>query len=177
MDWLDQVKEKLKRKNKILFSKDSCLFNGLNTLIEAKERFEVVLWALDLAEEAVMKLEKLYPADMRPRTALDMSRAWAEGRIKMREAQRAILNCHAGAKETDDAAAAALYHAAAQACSAVHTIRHAIGFPMYELTALVLLFGADNCREVVENRVKEYETKLLETDCSGYAGSRAEFLK
>lgn len=92
MDWLEEVKEKQKRKNKILFSKDSSLFSGLITLIERKERFEVALWALDLAEEAVAELEKLYPEDTRPRTAVYMAREWAAGRIKMRAAQRAILD-------------------------------------------------------------------------------------
>lgn len=177
MDWLEEVKEKQKRKNKILFSKDSSLFSGLITLIERKERFEVALWALDLAEEAVAELEKLYPEDTRPRTAVYMAREWAAGRIKMRAAQRAILDCHAGAKETDDAAGAALYHATAQACSTVHTIGHALGFPIYELTAVVLRLGIDSCRNAVESRVKEYETRLLETDCSDYSGSLADFLK
>lgn len=177
MDWLEEVKLKQKRKNKILFSKESSLFNGLNTLIETKERFEVVMWALGMAEEAVIELEKMYPEDERPGTALDMSRKWAEGRIKMRAAQRAILDCHAGAREADSAAGAALYHAAAQACSTVHTVRHAIGFPVYELTALVLRLGSDNCRQAVENRVREYEKRLLETDSSKYTGTRAGFLK
>lgn len=177
MCWLDEVNEKLKRKNKILFSKDNSIFNELNMLIETKERLEVVLWALDLAEESVRELELLYPDDKRPRTALIKSRSWAAGRIKMREAQRAILDCHAGAKETENAADAALYHAAAQACSTVHTVRHAIGFPMYELTAIVLRFGADNCREQVENRVREYNKRLLDMDCRNYTGDRADFLK
>lgn len=177
MDWLEEVKEKQKRKNKILFSKNSILFGGLNTLIQTKERFEVVLWALGLAEEAAAELERLYPEDTRPRTAVYMAREWAAGRIKMRAAQRAILDCHAGARETDNAVGAALYHAAAQACSTVHTTGHALGLPIYELTAVVLRLGADSCREAVEIRVKEYETRLLETDCSDYSGSRADFLK
>lgn len=74
----------------------------------------------------------------------------------MREAQRAILRCHAMAREAASAEDAALCHAVGQACSVVHTPRHAMGYPIYELTALVRRYGLDGCREAVERRVEGY---------------------
>ncbi len=38
----------------------------------------------------------------------------------------------------------ALCHAVGQACSTVHVETHAIGLPMYELTALVHLYSPEN---------------------------------
>ena len=75
-------------------------------------------------------------------------------------AKRAILNCHAMAKELESPANIARCHAVGQACSVVHTVGHALGYPMYELTAIVLELGLDSCRDTVEQRVMYYEQRL-----------------
>jgi hypothetical protein len=75
-------------------------------------------------------------------------------------AKQAILNCHAMAKELADPVDIARCHAVGQACSVVHTTGHALGYPMYELTAMVLELGLDDCRESVEQRVMYYEQRL-----------------
>ncbi len=76
-------------------------------------------------------------------------------------AKRAILDCHAMAKELSDPADIARCHAVGQACGVVHTAGHALGYPMYELTAIVLEHGLDNCRDFVEARALQYTEKLL----------------
>ena len=98
MDWLDEVSAKLKRRNQILFSKDSEFLQDLATLFEEQNHQVMVLWALDLAEESVVRLEEKYPGEVRPREALQAARDWAAGKIKMRLAQRKILDCHGFAK-------------------------------------------------------------------------------
>ena len=158
--WLAEVKAKAKRKNQILFSKDSLLLDELCQLIEQSNRRVLVLWALELAEETAQKLEEKYPEDHRPREAIGASRAWTAGEIKMPIAKRAILNCHAMAKELGSSADIARCHAVGQACSVVHTTGHALGYPMYELTAIVLEQGLDDCRELIEHRVRYYEQRL-----------------
>ena len=158
--WLAEVKAKAKRKNQILFSKDSLLLDELCQLIEQSNRRVLVLWALELAEETAQKLEEKYPEDHRPREAIGASRAWTAGEIKMPIAKRAILNCHAMAKELGSSADIARCHAVGQACSVVHTVGHALGYPIYDLTAIVLELGLDNCRDAVEHRVRYYEQRL-----------------
>ena len=64
------------------------------------------------------------------------------------------------AKELTDLADIARCHAVGQACSVVHTAGHALGYPMYELTAIVLEQGLDNCRDTVEQRVMYYKQRL-----------------
>ena len=78
----------------------------------------------------------------------------------MPAAKREILACHALAKSLPPEEAA-LCHAAAQACSTVHTPGHALGFPLYELTALVLRYGPESCREPIEKRAAEYCGRLI----------------
>ena len=158
--WLAEVCAKLKRHNQILFSRDSLLLAELSRLIEQTNRRALILWALGLAEETARELAEKYPEDYRPQEAIAASRAWASGEIKMPIAKQAILNCHAIAKVLESLADIARCHAVGQACSVVHTAGHALGYPMYELTAIVLELGLDNCRDAVEHRVGYYEQRL-----------------
>ena len=97
----------------------------------------MALWAFDFAAETIEKLEKKYPEEIRPREALEAAQAWAAGNIKMRPAQRKILDCHAFAKEIHCKEDIAMCHAVGQACAVVHTAGHAIGFPIYDLTSII----------------------------------------
>lgn len=158
--WLAEVSAKAKRHNQILFSKDSLLLDNLRHLTDQANRRVLTLWALELAEETVLLLTERYPEDLRPGEAIAASRAWAAGEIKMSIAKRAILNCHAMAKELTDPADISRCHAVGQACSVIHTVGHALGYPMYELTAIVLEHGLENCRDPIEQRVMYYEQRL-----------------
>ena len=148
--WMDEVAQKKKRGNRILFSKDSLFLQDLRMLLEGRNRRVMVLWALDLAEQTVERLEESCPTDPRPRFALEAARAWASGRIRMPVARRAILDCHAMAKELTAPADIARCHAAG------------LGLPMYELTAIVLEQSPDTCRAAVENRKQDYIDSLLQ---------------
>ena len=158
--WLAEVQAKAKRRNQILFAAESPLLADLHRLIAGANRRALILWALELAEETVRELESRYPDDHRPREAVEAARAWAAGEIKMPLAKRAILDCHAMAKELTDPADIARCHAVGQACSTVHTEGHALGYPIYELTALARELGVEDGREVVEARVRAYEQRL-----------------
>lgn len=158
--WLAGVKAKAKRKNQMLFSKDSLLLDELCQLVAQANRRVLVLWALELAEETARVLAEKYPEDVHSKEAVEAATSWAKGQIKMPIAKQAILNCHAMAKELTAPADIARCHAVGQACSVVHTVGHALGYPMYDLTAIVLELGLDDCRESVEQRVMYYEQRL-----------------
>lgn len=160
MDWLDEVRMHLKRRNRILFSKDCELLRPLADELSTATHLAAVFWALDFAQQAADELARRYPADLRPQDAVETARAWAAGKIRMPLAQRLILDCHAMAKELDDAADIALCHAVGQACAVVHTVGHAFGLPMYELSAIVYRLGADNCAQAVQARAAEYSDRL-----------------
>lgn len=171
--WLAEAKAE--RRNQILFGSESLLLAELRELIAGANRRTLILWALELAEETVRELEGRYPGDRRPREAVEAAQAWAAGEIKMPLAKQAILDCHAMSKELAAPADIARCHAVGQACSVVHTAGHAMGYPIYELTALVRELGLENCREAVEARVRDYEQRLRlwtereQTDCRDWA--------
>ena len=97
----------------------------------------------------------------------------------MRPAQRAILDCHALAKELTRKEDIARCHGVGQACSVVHTPGHGLGYPLYDLTALVHQWGLEGCREAVEARLRAYETTLQTWShrAETYPGPWAAFLQ
>lgn len=160
MNWSEELEEKLRRRNQILFAKDGAFLFELDQQILSAGQKAAILWALDFAKESVLLLESAHPEEDRPRRALNASRLWAEGKLKMPAAQREILRCHAWAKELQSPEETALCHAVGQACSTVHTIRHAIGYPMYDLTAIVRRLGFPQCRPQLLLRQQQYRERL-----------------
>ena len=175
--WMEIVREKAKRKNKVLFTRDSPCLQELLGFIRRQSHAVVVFWAFACMEKPLARLEDLLPCESRPRTAVLFSREWAAGQIKMPEAKRAILEAHQAAKETQNPVAATLCHAIGQGCASVHVETHGIGLPMYELTALVLEYGLDNCRAPVETRIREYEQTLLRLETQKITEPLAPFLQ
>ena len=161
MDWLDDVRDRLKKKNQILFAKNSAYLQDLAELMQNQHHKAMVLWAFEFADETVGKLFVKYPDEKRPQNAVLASKAWAAGTMKMPAAQRAILDAHAFAKEITSSEDIALCHAIGQACGTVHATGHAIGFPIYELTAIIRRYGVDACREPVEQRKAQYIERVF----------------
>lgn len=161
MDWIQEVEGRLKRKNQVLFSKDSPFLQELSELIAIQNRRALVLWALELAQETALILVERYPEDSRPMQAVHFSEEWAAGRLKMPAAKRAILQVHAMAKEISSLEDIALCHAVGQACGVVHTPGHSLGYPIYELTALVRRYGLESCEQHLLERRDYYRSRLL----------------
>ena len=178
MDWLDEVHGHLRRKNELLFSRDSSFLQPLRELLARQNHRAVTLWAFALAEEAVARLTEKYPEEQRPTQALQDARDWAAGEIKMLRARRAILACHDAARDMPCPEDAALCHAVGQACAVVHTAGHALGYPIYELTALVRRLGVLDCREAVQARMEEYLRRLMywETHAQDMHGPWPDFM-
>lgn len=84
MNWIDEVYVKLKKKNQVLFSKNSEYMQDLIMLFEAQSHRVMALWVFEFAYESITKLEKKYPEEKRPREALEAVKDWAFGKIKMR---------------------------------------------------------------------------------------------
>jgi len=138
------IREKLKKGNKILFSRDSSCLQNLIRLIELQKHRTLVMWAFECAQITLGLFEEKYPADYRPRIALEMCKAWAKGEVKMPVAKKAILDAHASAKDINDDVYIALCHAIGHAGATVHVETHALGLVFYELTAIVLA-NVKNC--------------------------------
>ena len=92
-------------------------------------------WAADCAE-GVLHLFVRSSDDDRPTRALEIARAWANGRVKTGAAMKASVACHAAARETKDKAAIAAARAAGQAVATAHFADHSMGALLYALKAL-----------------------------------------
>lgn len=155
------VEQKLKKKNTLLFSRDSECLQELKLLIEQQKHRTLVMWALDCAKVPLSQFEEKYPYEKRPSVALELCQAWARGKIKMPAAKRAILDAHAVTKEIDDRVYGALCHAIGHAGATVHVETHALGLPFYELTSLVYKLGADEYQDTVCNKIDYYCQRLV----------------
>lgn len=178
MNWIDEVQIRLKKKNQVLFAKDSQYLQDLRLLFQEQNHRVMVLWAFDFAYETIQELQEKYPSENRPQEALEAARDWAAGKIKMRPAQQKILACHAFAKNIDCREDIAMCHAIGQACAVVHTAGHAIGYPIYDLTSIIYKYGIENCSDVVETRKREYISRLFywKEHLYEYKGKWAEFM-
>lgn len=163
MEWFDDVRLRAKaQKQGVVFAPATVCWTNFLRWQSRADRRALVVWALDLAAEAALRLKELLPDEKRPAEALDLAWLWARGKVKMPIAKRAILACHAVAKEDVGPEAAALCHAVGQACAVVHARGHALGFAVYELTAIARRDGVENCAAAVQERVREYMARLLQ---------------
>lgn len=154
--YIQDIKEKWKRNNKLLLTRESVCLQELLFLIRMQSHKTLALWALECVQSPVAALKVRYPADTRPQTALCLSAQWAAGHVKMPAAKQAILQVHGMGKELSNPADIALCHAVGQACSTVHVETHAIGLPIYELTALVHECGIKDCEAALSEKIAQY---------------------
>jgi len=155
------VEIKLNKRNKLLFSRDSLCLQELIKLIQLQNHRTLVVWALECAKLPLEQFEAKYPSEPRPRNCLELCDDWARGKVKMPEAKKAILSSHAVAKEISDNEFGALCHAIGHAGATVHVETHALGLPIYELTAIVLKYGKDNFSKPISEKINYYYNHLL----------------
>ena len=58
MNWVNEVRLRQKRKNQILFGKDSECLQDLIALLHGQDHRTIALWAFDFADESIALLEK-----------------------------------------------------------------------------------------------------------------------
>lgn len=102
------------------------------TLTDSDHRL-LALWAADCAEHVLHFFEAVRPSDPRPRQAIEETRAWVRGEIKMSQA-RAATGANAAARELKGAARYAAY-AAGQAAVVSHVAAHELGAAAYAIKA------------------------------------------
>jgi hypothetical protein len=147
---------------RILFDRDSDCLQPLLSLIKKQKHRTLVLWALEYAEELANKFETKYPKEVRPREAVNACRAWACGDVKMPFAKKAIHAAHNAATEiADDIVFCSVARAIGQAVATVHVETHAIGGPIYALTALTYEIGQDNAKSAVAQECNRLVERLL----------------
>jgi hypothetical protein len=92
------------------------------------------VWAAACAEHVLPLFESVQPADSRPRQAIEQTRAWVRGEIKMSQARAAAGHANAAASALSGAARHAAY-AAGQAAAVAHVAAHELGAAAYAIKA------------------------------------------
>jgi hypothetical protein len=103
------------------------------TLTDSDHRL-LALWAASCAEHVLDLFESARPDDPRPRQAIEHSRAWARGEVKMTQARTAAGHAMAAARDLRGAARHAAY-AAGQAGAVAHVAAHELGAAAYAIKA------------------------------------------
>ena len=115
------------------------------------ERREVARWATGSAARVLALFEAVAPTDARPREAIDIARAFAEGAGRSRHLTRVALGAHRAGREVGDPVALAVARAAslAAATANIHgeetigTLGHILGPAAYAALARELAAGGD----------------------------------
>lgn len=151
---------------KMLGKADSPYIISLMHLIDTQSKETIAGWCLNYTEEHILPIfERECPGDNRPRRALDASRAWFEGKVKLPEVKNIILNeCHAAARELDDnPVAQAAARACGQAAACFHTPTHSLGLAFYGTAALAYdRVGLNESAEVYDHIAAEECLKMEE---------------
>lgn len=140
----------------------SSLDETIAILVKTSDHRILAIWAADCAERALPYFEENYPADNRPRKAIDACREWARtGVFRMADVRKASLDAHAAARavETDDAARSAA-RAAGQAVATAHVPDHALAAAIYAATAFRDAADPDDATAITE-REREWQYQHL----------------
>ena len=123
---------------KMLNDCDAPYILSLMRLIETQSKPTLANWAVDYSEKVILLLwSKHYPDDLRPQNALDTAREWLKGSIKLPQAKKAILECHAAAREAEaNPVAQAAARAIGQSASTIHSATHCLGLALYGALAV-----------------------------------------
>lgn len=159
MSYTDIIVERIHRNRKILVEQaDSPLisltirFETLSHKDTIRFAFKAILPILDELIDQTNRIDLQEP--------FDNSKAWAAGLLKMQDVKPLILRLHNDAKETNNLALEALYHAYGQGLSVIHTKKHAMGLPIYELTAKIRQTQPENYENVVNKTIQHYHEIL-----------------
>jgi len=120
-------------------------------------------WAADCADE-VLHFFTQASDDERPKHAIEIARAWANGEVKTGVAMKASVASHAAARKTTDKAATAAARAAGQAVATAHFADHCMGALLYELKGLEAAgLNSDTELQTRLNRLPDHLRDLVES--------------
>lgn len=98
------------------------------------DHHRLAAWAAACAEHVLPYFEREKPGDDRPRRAIELVRAWTQGKATMTQARTAAGHANAAARDRRGAARHAAF-AAAQAAAVAHVAAHELGAAAYAIKA------------------------------------------
>jgi len=132
--------------------------------LQRSDHVYLARWAADCAER-VLHLFARESEDIRPKIALEIGRAWADGEVKTGAAMKASLAAHAAAREVSDKAAIAAARASGQAVATAHCSDHSMGALLYALKAFEA--SGESSGSELAMQLRKLPPHLLEPVTSG----------
>ena len=117
------------------------------------------VWAATCAEHVLHLFEQANADDKRPRQAIELTRAWVNGAITMKQAHQAAFAANAAAKGMPDAARFAAL-AAGQAVAVAHVAAHELGAAAYAIRAVRESVDENEKDEVGQNECQWQRDQL-----------------
>lgn len=151
---------------KMLSNYEASYIQTLMRAIETQSKTTLANWAIDYSEKELLPLYiKYFPEDIRAESALNAAKRWLKGEIKLPEAKKYILECHAAAREAEgNPVAQGIARAIGQSASTIHSARHCIGLAFYGALAVAYeRFGVDATWAELEGCAAEECEKMLMT--------------
>lgn len=105
-------------------------------LLTREQHVQLMLWACACVEHLLPQLD--IEADGRITSALNVGKAWTEGKATVVDARKASVQCIKAANEATNPVAVAITRAAGHAVATAHMADHSLGPVLYGLKALKL---------------------------------------
>ncbi len=134
-------------------------------ILSDEDHHLLAIWAAQCAQHVLHYFEEMRPNDDRPRKAIELTHAWVNGEIKMKQAHMTAFASNAAAKEVSGSAKLAAL-SAGQAVAVAHVAAHELGAAAYAIRAVMEaspedkkeMFRQQECqwqRERLPERIRE----------------------
>lgn len=122
----------------------------------------LAIWAVQCAEHVLHYFEQVRPEDDRPRCAIEMTCAWVNGEISMKQARFAAGAAQDAAREVKGLSEAARLAAlsAGQAAVVAHVAAHELGAAAYAIRAVMTSAPADK-KEMLRHQECQWQRDRL----------------
>jgi DNA-binding transcriptional regulator YdaS (Cro superfamily) len=144
---------------------------SLMRLIETQSKATLIRWSTGYAEEHILPIyERAYPADSRPRDALNNAIGWLDGRVRFIDAKQTNNDAHTAATGAEgNSAAQAAARACAHAALTIHVPTHCLGIALYGAAALAYARAGIDERPEVYDKIAAEECAKMEEALRGIA--------
>lgn len=128
----------MKKPRKMFGKWDDACVQEIVKLMETQSKNTLMKWCLSYTLQHILPIyKKYYPTDNRPEIAIESAYEWIEGKNKLPEVKKKILDTHAAAREAEgNYAAQAAARTCGQASASIHVPTHAIGLVFYGTAAI-----------------------------------------
>ncbi|TCL53908.1 hypothetical protein EDD76_12429 [Kineothrix alysoides] len=131
------------------------------TLLE-EDHHLLAIWAAQCAQHVLHYFEEMRPEDDRPRRAIELTQAWVNGEITMKQARFAAGASQDAAREVKEVSEAAKLAAlsAGQAAVVAHVAAHELGAAAYAIRA-VMAASPEDKREMFRHQECQWQRDRL----------------